>query len=314
MKHQVLITCPNLINTIEHFRATFAQYNIEITIPHFEQQLSEEELLRIIGQFDGVIAGDDPFTARVLEQGKRLKVLAKWGIGVDGIDLKAAERLGIPVINTPGVFSDEVADTAVGYIILLARQLHQIDRAVHNGEWLKPLGLSLRGKMLGIVGVGNIGKALGRRGDVMGMRLLGYDLYPISSEYLAEVGMEQVALQQLLMNADFIVLCCNLTRENYHLLDEQAFALMKHGVRIVNVARGPLIDEIALLKAIENQKVAGAALDVFEKEPLPWDSALRNYDNCIFGAHNSSNTFEAVMRVNEMAIQNLVKGLERVPA
>ena len=314
MKHQVLITCPNLINTIEHFRATFAEHNIEITIPHFEQQLSEEELIRTIGQFDGVIAGDDPFTVRVLEQGKRLKVLAKWGIGVDSIDLKAAERLGIPVFNTPGVFSDEVADIAVGYIILLARQLHQIDRAVHNGQWLKPLGTSLRGKTLGIVGVGNIGKALGRRGDAMGMRLLGYDLYPISSEYLDEVGMGQVELKQLQMNADFIVLCCNLTRENYHLLDEQAFALMKPGVRIVNVARGPLIDEIALIKALESKKVAGAAMDVFEKEPLPWDSALRNFDNCIFGAHNSSNTFEAVMRVNEMAIQNLVKGLERVTA
>lgn len=314
MKPRVLITCPNLINTIENFRPVFDQLGIEIEIPHFVQQLSEAELLEIIDRFDGVIAGDDPFTAKVLQKAKKLKVLAKWGIGVDAIDLEAAKQLGIPVYNTPGAFSDEVADMAIGYIIMLARQLHQIDRAVRNGGWLKPLGMSLRGKVLGIIGVGNIGKAIGRRADVMGMRLLGYDLYPISTEYLEEVGMEQVALPALFKQADFIVLCCNLNQSNFHLLNEQAFAQMKKGVHIVNVARGQLIEEKALSCALQTQKVAGAALDVFEVEPLPWDSPLRNFDNCIFGSHNSSNTFEAVMRVNELAIQNLVKGLERVTA
>lgn len=314
MKPRVLITCPNLINTIEHFRPAFAELGIEIEIPKFVQQLSEGELLGMIERFDGVIAGDDPFTAKVLQKGKNLKVIAKWGIGVDAIDLDAAKQLGIPVYNTPGAFSDEVADMAIGYIIMLARQLHQIDRAVRNGGWLKPLGMSLHGKVLGIIGVGNIGKAVGRRADVMGMRLLGYDLYPISTEYLDEVGMEQIALPSLFRQADFIVLCCNLNQSNFHLLNEQAFAQMKKGVHIVNVARGPLIDERALICALHAEKVAGAALDVFETEPLPWDSPLRNFENCIFGSHNSSNTFEAVMRVNELSIQNLVKGLERITA
>ena len=314
MKPRVLITCPNLINTIDHFRPVFNKLGIEIEIPHFVQQLSEAELLAIIDRFDGVIAGDDPFTAKVLQKGKNLKVIAKWGIGVDAIDLVAAKQLGIPVHNTPGAFSDEVADTAIGYIIMLARRLHQIDRAVRNGDWFKPLGMSLRGKVLGVIGVGNIGKAIGRRADVMGMRLVGYDLYSISTEYLAEVGMEQVPLTTLFNQADFIVLCCNLNQSNFHLLNEQAFAEMKNGVHIVNVARGPLIDEIALFQAIHKQKVAGAALDVFEREPLPWDSPLRTLENCIFGSHNSSNTFEAVMRVNELSIQNLVKELERIKA
>jgi len=314
MKPRVLITCPNLVNTIDHFRPIFHELGIDIEIPHFVQQLSEAELLEIIERFDGVIAGDDPFTAKVLKKGNNLKVIAKWGIGVDAIDLDAAKQLGIPVYNTPGAFSNEVADMAIGYIIMLARRLHQIDRAVRNGEWIKPLGTSLHGKVLGIIGVGNIGKAIGRRADIMGMRLTGYDVYPISTEYLEEVGMEQVELETLFSQADIIVLCCNLTQNNVHLLNEQAFAQMKTGVQIVNVARGPLIDEIALIRALQDRKVAGAALDVFETEPLPWNSALRNFEDCIFGSHNSSNTFEAVMRVNELAIQNLVKGLERIPA
>lgn len=309
MSYQVLVTCPNLVNTIDRYLELFKQNDIEIIIPEFEQQLSEAELLKIIEKFDGVIAGDDPFTAKVLDAGKNLKIIAKWGIGVDGIDLDAAQKLGIPVRNTPGAFSDEVADMAVGYMVMLARQLHKIDQGVRNGDWIKPLGTSLRGKTLGIVGVGNIGKAIGRRGNVMGMSLHGYDVYPIEPAYLDEVNMTQVAFHELCSRADFIVLCCNLTPENHHFVNSAAFDAMKDGVRIVNLARGPLVDQGALVKALRSNKVAGAALDVFEVEPLPDGDPLRTYDNCIFGTHNSSNTLEAVLRVNDLAIQNLFDGL-----
>lgn len=310
MKWRVLIACAHLQRTIDRYRSLFAERGIEIELPASAQQLNEAELLEIIDRFDGVIAGDDQFTARVMEKGKRLKVIAKWGIGVDAIDLEAARRLGIRVSNTPDVFADEVADVVMGYVILLARQLHRLDRSVRAGGWEKIQGTSLRGKTLGVIGAGSIGRAVVRRAVAVGMPVLGYDIAQVPTSFVDETGLRFVELDELLGSSDFISLCCNLTPSNRHMIGPDQFALMKTGVRIVNTARGPLIDEAALVEALREGKVAGAALDVFEEEPLPPDSPLRQFDSCIFGTHNSSNTLEAVLRVNELAIRNLLDGLE----
>ncbi|EAW35608.1 phosphoglycerate dehydrogenase [Lyngbya sp. PCC 8106] len=309
MVYKVLVTCPHLQKTIDIYRERLVEKGIELEVPSVVQQLSEAELLEIIDRFDGVIAGDDPFTAKVLEKGKRLKIVAKWGIGVDGIDRDAANRLGILVKNTPDVFSDEVADVALGYIILLARHLHKLDQSVRSGGWLQIPGMTLRGKTLGVIGVGSIGRGIVKRGVAVGMSVLGYDIRSIPDAVQAEFGVKSVSFEELLQQSDFIALSCNLTPENHHLLSHQQFELMKPGVRLVNVARGPLIDETALVAALKLGKVAGAALDVFEVEPLPMDSPLRQFDQCIFGTHNSSHTKEAVLRVNELAIANLLQGL-----
>ncbi len=309
MKYNVLVTCPHLQKTIDLYRDRFSQQDIALEVPSLVQQLSEDQLLEIIDRFDGVIAGDDPFTAKVLEQGKRLKIVAKWGIGVDSIDREAAQRLGIPVVNTPDVFADEVADVAFGYILLLARQLHKMDRSVREGGWQQIPGMTLRGKTLGVIGVGSIGRAVVRRGLAVGMSPLGYDIMPISESFLAETGIKPLRFEELLQQSDFIALCCNLTPKNHHMLSYEQFEMMKTGVQIVNTARGPLIDETALVAALKSGKVASAGLDVFEVEPLPLDSPLRQFDQCIFGTHNGSHTREAVLRVNELAIANLLKGL-----
>jgi len=268
----------------------------------------------MIADFDGVITGDDPFTERLLEIGRkgRLRVIVKWGIGLNAIDLEAAKRLGIYVSNTPGMFGDEVADTALCYTLLLARNLHKIDAAIRQGEWLKIQGTSLRGKVAGIIGVGNIGSAVARRFHALGMQILGHDRYPITPELSQETGIQQVALEHLLCSADCIVLSCSLHPENYHLLKKETFALMKAGVWIVNVARGALIDEHALVAALENGKVGGAALDVFETEPLPRQHPLLTDPHVIVGSHNASNTREAVLRVNQLAIDILVRELRRM--
>ncbi|MGB2799435.1 MAG: phosphoglycerate dehydrogenase [Dehalococcoidia bacterium] len=310
MKWRVLITCPQLQQTIDGYRDVFAERGIEIELPHVEQQLDESNLLDIIDRFDGVIAGDDKFTSRVLKKGKRLKVIAKWGVGMDGIDMEAAERLGIRVSNTPSVFGDEVADVVMGYIVLLARQLHKMDQSIRSGGWMKIQGMSLHGKTLGVIGVGSIGQAIARRALVAGMSLLGNDVVPVPTSFVEETGLQLVDLRKLLQASDFISLNCNLTPANRHMLGPREFSIMKTGVGIVNTARGPLIEEAALVQALQEGRVAGAALDVFEQEPLPADSPLRRFDNCIFGTHNSSNTTEAVMRVNEIAIRNLLEGLE----
>ena len=310
MKWRVLITCPYVQQTVDIYRDLLAEHDVEIEWPHLVQQLTESELLQIIGDFDGVIAGDDPFTARVLEKGKRLKVIAKWGIGIDAIDLNVAKRLGIRVFNTPNVFADEVADVVMGYIILLARQLHRLDQSVRDGEWMKIQGISLQGKTLGVVGMGSIGQAVVRRAVAAGMSVVGNDIAPVPEPFVQEIGTIFVDLNRLLQISDFISLNCTLTPNNKHMLGPQEFRTMKDGVYIINTARGPLIDEDALVQALREGKVAGAALDVFEQEPLPLDSPLRQFDNCIFGTHNSSNTMEAVMRVNEITIRNLLDGLE----
>jgi len=310
MKWRVLVTCPQLQQTIDRYRGLFAEHSIEVELPHLVQQLRESELLGIIDQFDGVIAGDDEFTARVLEKGKRLKVIAKWGIGVDAIDLDAAKRLGIRVTNTPNVFADEVADVVMGYVILLARQLHKLDRSVRRRGWKKIQGISLSDKMLGVIGVGSIGQAVVRRAIVAGMSVKGCDVAPIPNSFVKHTGLIVADIKELLETSDFISLNCNLTSANRHMIGAKEFALMKNGVYIINTARGALIDEVALIQALHEGKVAGAALDVFEQEPLPWDSPLRKLANCIFGTHNSSNTAEAVARVNELAIRNLLEGLE----
>ena len=314
MTKRVLITCPQLQDTFHRYSDMFQQREIDVQLPPVVQSLSEAELLAIIDRFDGVIAGDDEFTGPVLEKAQRLKILSKWGVGIDGIDLDAANRLGIPVTNTPHVFDDEVADVVMGYLILLTRQLHKLDQSVSTGNWKKIQGSSLRGKTLGVIGVGGIGQAVVRRAVVMGMAVLGEDIVPAPDSFVIKTGLRMVTRDELIQESDFISLNCNLTAANRHLLGSRELNLMKNGVYVINTARGALIDEDALSQALLEGKVAGAALDVFESEPLPSRSPLRKFDNCIFGTHNSSNTVEAVLRVNEMAIQNLLDGLENTAA
>jgi len=311
MAQKVLISCPHLQRTIDKYRDLFTQNDIEIDLPDVDQNLPEADLLKIIDCYDGVIAGDDVFSEKVLLHSSKLKIISKWGIGVDSIDLEAAKRLGIQVSNTPNVFGDEVADLVIGYIILLSRKMHLIDRSVRSGLWKEAQirGISLRGKTLGVIGVGSIGKAVVERAKALGMITLGYDVYPISESFISQTGLKQVSLDELIQNADFISLNCNLTSENRHMLSKKEFDSMKSPVYIINTARVPLIDENSLIQALNDGKVAGAALDVFEHEPLPDASPLRQFENCIFGAHNSSNTYEAVLRTNELAIKNLFTGL-----
>ena len=311
MRWRVLISCPHLQKTIDKYRDIFRENDIDIDLPSVTQALSESDLIKIIENYDGIIAGDDEITAEVLKKAKKLKVISKWGVGIDAIDIETAEKLGISVFNTPDVFGDEVADMVLGYLLLLARKIHVIDKKVREGEWngAQIQGISLRNKTLGVIGIGSIGRGVVERGRAVGMNILGYDVFPIDSSFLEKYNLRQVDLNTLLSESDFISLNCNLTASNYHMFREGEFGKMKTTAYLVNTSRGALIDEKALIKALNTGKIAGAALDVFEKEPLPMDSPLRTFDNCILGAHNSSNTVDAVFRVNSLAIENLIRGL-----
>lgn len=309
MSRRVLITCRQMQNCLDEFSERFSEHDLAVDAPEVLQAPTEDELIELIGEADGIIAGDDPLSARVLEHAMRLRVISKWGVGTDGIDQAAAERLGIQVRNTPAVFGDAVADVAAGYMVLLARRLHVMDASVREGGWLKVEGRSLAGQALGIVGFGDIGQAVARRGFGFGMNVGAHDVDRGALDVAAELGVETLALEQLLEGSDFVVLCCPLTQQTRHLIDERRLAVMRRGAYLVNVARGPLIDEPALIRALRSGQLAGAALDVFEEEPLPSGSELRDLDGCIFGTHNASNTREAVLRASERAVDNLLEGL-----
>lgn len=306
---RALVTCRQMQDVMDSFASQFKERGIEVVQPTVVQQPSEAELIEIIGDFDGMIAGDDPLTADVLAHASRMKVISKWGVGTDGIDKAAAAERGIKVTNTPNVFGDEVADVAMGFITMLARQLHRIDASVRDGGWLKVRGQSLTGLTLGIVGFGSIGQAVGRRGLGFGMEVLAYDVAAASEAAAAEMGVGYVGLESLLGASDYVVLCAPLTPATRHIINAQTLAQMRDGARLINVSRGPLVDESALVNALRSGKVAAAGLDVFEEEPLPASSPLREFPDCVFGSHNGSNTLEGVLRASALAVDNLFEGL-----
>lgn len=295
--------------SFELYRPQFEKVGIAIDMPNLVQQLSEEELIEIIGQYDGMIAGDDPVTDRVLAHGERLKIVSKWGVGIDNVDQQAAARLGIKVTNTPGTFGGEVADVTIGYLIMLARQLHKTDEAVRKGQWPKIQGRSLANTTLGIVGLGSIGFSVARRALAMDMNVVGYEVVADAAARANRAGVEVLPFEDVLKRSDFLALCCPLTNETHHIIDRTALETMKHGTSLINTARGGLVDEAALVKNLQSGRVRAAALDVFEVEPLPLESPLRWFDQVILGAHNSSNTLEGTLRVNELAMRNLFEGL-----
>jgi D-3-phosphoglycerate dehydrogenase len=307
---RVLVTCRQMQSCIDEFQARLNKRQLDLVLPEIVQLPSEEDLIEIIGDFDGMIAGDDPLSARVLEQAKRMRIISKWGVGIDGIDLDAARRLGISVMNTPGVFGGEVADIALGYVIMLARQLHRIDASVKAGGWFKHEGRSLAEKVLGVAGFGSIGQAIGMRGKSFGMRVVAHDVSAAASAAAADMGVEILGRDELFQQSDFLVLCSPLTPETRHMVGERTLALMQRGSFLVNVGRGSLVDEVALVEALDSGHVAAAALDVFEEEPLPAGSELRRFDQCVFGSHNASNTQEGVLRASAMAVEHLLQGLD----
>jgi D-3-phosphoglycerate dehydrogenase len=250
----------------------------------------------------------------VLDAAPRLKVISKWGTGIDSIDSAEAERRGIPVYRTPNAFSEPVADTVLGYILTFARKLPWMDRDIRQGIWQKPSLVSLRECVLGVVGVGDCGKAVVRRAMAFGMHILGTDLVEMPEDFLSETGIEMVPLDKLLANADFISLNPDLNPTSFHLISTKQLDMMKPGAYLINASRGPVVDEGALIEALQNNRIAGAGLDVFEDEPLPQDSPLRKFDNCLLAPHNANSSPKAWQRVHENTVNNLLKGLRAAGA
>ncbi len=310
----VLVSAPYMLPVIERFRPLLERYGIELMLVPVAERLEEEELLALAGQFDGTLCGDDRYTARVLEAcAPRLKVISKWGTGIDSIDQEAAARLGIMVGRTPNAFTLPVADTVFGYMLAFARRLPWMDRAMKEGVWQKIPGRSLSESTLGVVGVGNIGKAVIRRARAFGMHILGNDIIEIAPDFIRENEVTMTTLEDLLARSDFVSLNCDLNPTSYHLINERTLALMKPNAVLINTARGPVVDEKALVRALQEGWIGGAGLDVFEVEPLPADSPLRRLDNVMLAPHNANSSPMAWERVHRNTINNLLLGLGLTP-
>jgi D-3-phosphoglycerate dehydrogenase len=292
------------------FRPVFDAYGMQLIVPEVHERLSEDEILAHAGQFDGTVCGDDRYSERVLQAClPRLKVISKWGTGIDSIDKAAATRLGIQVRNTPNAFTLPVSDSVLGYILAFARRLPWMDSHMKTGNWAKLPGRSLSECILGVVGVGNVGKAVLRRARPFGMRLLGNDIIPIAPDFILENNIEMTSLQDLLQRSDFVSINCDLNPTSHHLINTQTLHWMQPQAVLINTARGPIVDEAALVAALQSKTIAGAALDVFEVEPLPLDSPLLTMDNVMLAAHNSNSSPAAWERVHWNTIRNLLEGL-----
>ena len=306
----VLLSAPYMIPSLSRFQPVFDHYGLQTIIPEVHERLSEEQILAYAGQFDGTLCGDDRYSRRVLERcAPRLKVIAKWGTGVDSIDREAAAELGVAVRNTPNAFTLPVADTVMGYLLAFVRKQPWMDRAVKAGVWEKIPGRSLSECTLGVIGVGNIGKAVIRRARPFGMKILATDIVPIAPDFIVEMGVEMTSLEDLMRRADFVSVNCDLNPTSYHIINANSLSWMKPSAVLVNSARGPLVDEPALVRALQTGGIAGAALDVYEVEPLPADSPLLRLDNVMLAPHNSNSSPAAWERVHWNTIRNLIEGL-----
>ncbi|WP_461866306.1 D-2-hydroxyacid dehydrogenase [Thermococcus sp.] len=278
----------------------------------YEEYPDEEKLVKLVKDVEAIIVRSKPkVTRKVIENAPKLKVIGRAGVGLDNIDLEAAKERGIKVVNSPAASSRSVAELAVALMFNVARKIAFADRKMREGVWAKKqcLGMELEGKTLGIVGFGRIGYQIAKIAKAIGMNLLLYDPYP-NFERAKEVGGKFVELDELLKESDVITLHVPLLDSTYHLINEERLRLMKSTAILINAARGAVVDTEALVKALKEGWIAGAALDVFEEEPLPRDHPLTKLDNVVLTPHIGASTVEAQMRAGVQVAEQIVEILK----
>lgn len=308
--NRIFVTCPPMLGMIDEFYGPALEQGLELHAAHVTQIMSVAELVSTVPQYDGWIIGDDPANITVFKAATsgKLRAAVKWGVGVDNVDFDACKLLGLPIANTPGVFGREVADLAMHYVTALARQSFAIDAGVRAGGWPKPRGQSLWSRKACVVGYGDIGRNTVKR-------LLAHDVTvtvvdPFCDAESLPVGVTLAVWPQAAAGQDFLVFAAPLTPSTHHMFNMELLGVLQPGVRVVNVGRGPVISEAALVAGMELGIVSAAALDVFEVEPLPMYSTLRQYqDRLIYGSHNGSNTEDAVRHVSLQALGILARFL-----
>lgn len=280
----------------------------------YEPTITAEQIQETIGQYNIVIVRSrTKLTKELIEKADNCKIIARVGVGLDNIDEEAAKTKNIRVINAVEGAMNAVAELVLGLMLSLARQTARGDREIRNGNWLKKelKGTELRGKYLGIIGLGNIGKRLGRLARALNMNIIGYDVIPIDEEFSKEVGLLKADLNTLLQSSDYISIHVPLLDSTYHLLDAQKMSTMKKTAKIINTSRGGVVDEDALYDALKNGTLGGAALDVFEKEPATGNK-LAELDNVILTPHIGAQTKEAQSLAANVIAEKIIQILRGV--
>jgi len=280
----------------------------------YEPEITPEQIQEKIDKFNILIVRSrTKITKEMIEKAINCKIIARVGVGLDNIDLDAAKTKNIRVINAVEGAMTAVAEQVLGLMLSLARNIARADREIRNGNWLKKelMGTELKGKYLGIVGLGNIGKRLGRLARGLNMNIIGYDVIPIDEEFAKEVGLMKTDLDTLLQSSDYVSLHVPLLDSTYHMIDAKKLAIMKSTAKIINTSRGGVIDEKALYDAIKNGNLGGAALDVFEKEPAT-DSPLATLPNVILTPHIGAQTKEAQSLAANVIAEKIIQILRGI--
>lgn len=280
----------------------------EVVLNPLERAPTEADMVALIKDVDVLISGTEPVNARVFEAANKLKGIAKHGVGYENIDLAAAKNRNIPVAIAGGTITNSVADMTMALLLALARKIPLGDRAVKEGRWPRAVGVELKGKQLGIVGLGQIGKAVCRRAKGFEMEVIACDTYH-DSDFAAQWQVQYVELDVLLKTADFVSLHAPGGAETRRLIDSNRLALMKPTAYLINTARGELVDEGALFEALKHDQLAGAALDVFEVEP-PGANPLFGLDNFIAAPHSAGQTNEGLNAMGQITCDNAMKMLK----
>lgn len=290
--------CPEAWGMLERFAG-------EIVRNPYNRPLTADELIWLLDGVDGYIAGVDDVSARVIEKApSTLKVISRYGVGYDRVDIKACGQRGIVVTNTPGTNSESVADLAFGLMLSVARRIPYADAQTKKGAWPRVMGVELYGKTLGIVGLGAIGRGVARRAKGFSMKVLAYD--PLIDEgFCLQYGVEIATLEEVLSNSDFISLHLPLTDQTGHIINSRTISMMKDGAILINTARGGLVDQEAVYHALKSGKLGGFGVDAFEVEP-PGNLPLFELDNVVATPHMGSGTVDAIRAMANQAVKNLI--------
>ena len=277
----------------------------------YKPEISSDELLTTVGQFNVIIVRSrTKITKNVIDAAPNVKIIARVGVGLDNIDTEHAESKGIKVLNAAEAAMNAVSELVIGHMIALSRSIPKANDGLKNGKWLKKelVGSELRGKYLGIIGVGNIGRNIGRIAKCLRMNLIGYDIFPINQEYIREVSMIKTDLKTLLENSDFVTCHVPLTEKTKHLINSETLSYMKPTSFLINTSRGEIVDEKSLVVALTENKIAGAALDVFEIEP-PTNTELLKLSNIICSPHIAAQTKEAQELASTVIAEKVIQSL-----
>ncbi len=301
---KVIVTASRFLRGNQEALKSLTDAGIVLEENAYHPQRTDDEMIDMLWEAGAAIVGLDPFTEKVFAALPNFKAVCRMGVGYDTVDVEAATRHGVVVCTTRGSNHHSVADFAFGLMLAVARNIPAFDRTVREHRWDRRAGVEVWGKTIGIIGTGLIGRGVALRARGFNMRVLGYDIKP-DGELAQNHGVTYVGLEELLRESDFVTLHCDLNRETRGLIGEAQLRLMKPSAYLINTCRGPVVQEQALCRALEEGWIAGAGIDVYEREPLPDDSQLRNFDSIVLAPHGAGGTAESLDASTRIGCENI---------